>query len=131
MTSRPICLFAALLCVVSGSAGAAQQLSCSFVRECIETESCETTSYAATVDYKDFTSPQDGMDASATWRDDAVTRTVFLRGRPDITFAMWAENDGRVFGRLVVDAAGDARYVVMDATIPMMITYYGTCKDAA
>lgn len=131
MTSRPACLFAALLCALAGSAGAAQQLSCTFVTECIETESCETTRYGATIEHKEFTSPQDGMDASATWRDDAVTRSVFLRSRPDITFAMWAENDGRVFGRLVVDAAGDARYVVMDATIPIMITYYGTCKDAA
>lgn len=131
MTTLRNCLFSALLCASAGSAGAAQQLVCSFVTECIETESCESTSYDTTIDYKDFTAPQDGMDASATWRDDAVTRNVVLRGRPDITFAMWAENDGRVFGRLVVDAAGDARYVVMDATIPMMITYYGTCKDAA
>ncbi|MDG1068548.1 MAG: hypothetical protein P8P40_09290 [Sulfitobacter sp.] len=125
-----VLLSAGLYCV-AGTAGAAQVLTCSFVTESIETEDCAPTQYDVTVTYKDFAQPQDGMDASANWTDDAVTRSVFLRSRPDITFAMWAENDGRVFGRLVVDATGTVRYVVMDATVPMMITYYGTCKDVA
>jgi len=70
------------------------------------------------------------MDASAEWEDVAATRPVFIRKRPDLFFAMWAENDGRQFGRLMADADGSARYVVMDSSIPMMITYYGTCKEA-
>lgn len=119
----PLCLFLA-----AATAAAAQEISCAFVTECIETERCEDTAYNVTIAHKVFTHPTDGMDASAEWTDDAVTRSVFIRKRPDILFAMWAENDGREFGRVMADAEGEARYVVMDSSIPMMITYYGTCE---
>ncbi|MEQ6203364.1 hypothetical protein ABMC88_09940 [Sulfitobacter sp. HNIBRBA2951] len=121
-------IWAALLLWTAGQAVADQQILCSFKTECIETESCAETGYDITITHKPFAVAQDGMDASASWSDDAATRTVFVRQRPDILFAMWAENDGRQFGRLMADATGDARYVVMDVSIPMMLSYYGTCK---
>ena len=120
----------ALLTFAANPLVAEQGLTCSFTTECIDTEACEATSYDVAITHKDFTSTEDGMDASAVWTDDATTRTLFLRSRPDILFGMWADNDGRQFGRLMTDGAGDARYIVMDTSIPMMIGYYGTCKEA-
>ncbi|KEJ88590.1 hypothetical protein [Sulfitobacter donghicola] len=123
-----VCAMATLAALPA--AAAEQGFTCSFTSECIETETCEATSYDVTVNHKEFEHPHDGMDASARWTDDAASHTVFLRSRPDVVFAMWAENDGRQFGRLMTDGKGDARLVVMDASIPMMISYYGTCKEA-
>ncbi|MCX7565502.1 hypothetical protein OS189_03975 [Sulfitobacter sp. F26169L] len=120
----------AVLCFCASTALGAQEITCTFISECIDTEACEDSSYTISITHKDFAHPQDGMDASAVWTDDAVTRNVLLRSRPDIVFAMWAEHDGRQFGRLMTDGAGQARYVVMDSTTPLMISYHGTCKDA-
>lgn len=109
---------------------AEQGLTCSFTTECVDTEACDATSYDIAITHKDFDDPEDGMDTSAVWIDDTATRNLLLHSRTDILSAKWAENDGRQFGRLMTDGNGEARYVVMDSSIPMMISYYGTCKEA-
>jgi hypothetical protein len=113
----------------SGSISNAAGYTCHFSSECIEAEACESTSYDVSITHKPFVDNADGMDASAVWNDDATTHTLFLRKRPDILFAMWAENDGRQFGRLMTDGNAEARYVWMDVSIPMMISYFGTCEE--
>lgn len=110
----------------------AQTLECRFERECIEFESCEETNYAVAITHKDFVSEGDNVgdhvDYTAEWVDDAVTRKVIYRQRPDFGFVMWAENDAEQFGRMLIDSEWGARYVVQDATVPMMITYFGKCQ---
>jgi len=128
MKQLAIALTVPAVLAFSTSMSFAQEIACHFTSECIETEACEETAYDISITHETFGDDTDGMDASAVWADDVATRTVFLRKRPDILFAMWAENDGRQFGRLMTDGGADVRYVWMDSTIPMMITYYGTCE---
>lgn len=101
---------------------------CTFNLECFDAETCTDTAYEVTITHKEFARGMDEMDARASWQDDAVTRTVFMRQRSDITFGMWSEDDGRVFGRLLTHESGAARYVYMNHEGPFTITYHGSCE---
>ena len=130
MLSKATLLFCAILTVSAGSVMAERSIECLFVTECFETENCAETAYSARVSYRIPIGVVDGIDSRAKWNDDASEhRMSFFQG-PDFSRGSWSDVEGKEWGRLLLNAQGDARYVYMSGNGPMVITYHGTCEAA-
>lgn len=116
---------AALLCNFSTVAGASQiALTCTFVTECINGEECSETAYSVTLDGVPGAAG-DIMGAAVTMTSDA--ETVAMTGMQTGDALILVAGDPSMH-RMLTNTPDGALLTTHIASVPMAITYAGTCE---
>lgn len=116
---------AALLGSVAPVAGASQiALTCTFATECIVGEACNETAYSVTLEGTTG-APEDVMGAMVTMTSDA--ETVEMTGMRTEEALIMVAGDPSMY-RILTITPGGALLTTHIASVPMAITYAGTCE---
>lgn len=102
--------------------------SCRFTQECIDTEACAPTTFAAALIGQGGGADATDLAVNAALSTDAGDQNL-IGGRVDGLFRMMnIMESGAHMMSITLD--GTALYSVHLTDVPMTITYHGTCEDA-
>ncbi|GAA3875829.1 hypothetical protein [Celeribacter arenosi] len=107
-----------------------QQLSCTFTTECIDTEACEATDYAMSVDYR-ATPEAAEMDPFTVFVSDLsgdFKAAPITDGTPGAPLTGFVAFNGDATQRLMTIADGRARYSIHMRQEDMALYYEGSCE---
>ncbi len=126
MNITPLSLLSLGVIALCTTTATADQLSCSFDTECLDTDGCSETTYEATITY----SGDEGMAHPASKSDISGDTEGQIEIRDGISHYTSGAFHTGMSEALTVTESGDARMVVTLGDVPMVITYAGTCEVA-
>ena len=124
-------LILSLLVAVMAQSAAAATLTCTFAQECVDADGCADSTYETTYSYElTSLSPTSAM-SGATRSDVSGDVDGIMTKRDDIMRFVAGEFFEASEETLTVAPSGDARLVVLLPDVPMLLSYVGTCEEAA
>jgi len=98
-------------------------IACKFITECVETDPCQEADFDISIE---GTTPVDGKGFKAQ----KINSTIFsldAEGEADLSATIVNAQDGDTGHLIVVASDGVAKYINLMISIPMVITYHGSC----
>jgi hypothetical protein len=98
-------------------------MACKFTTECVETDPCQDADFDVSIE---GTKPVEGPGFKAQ-KIDSVAFSLDAEGEADLSATIVNAQDGDTGHLIVVASDGVAKYINLMVSVPMVITYHGSC----